>query len=142
MYTRCFIECMLMLKKTYSSHFNKYRIEVSIKAPRCPVSKHPIASVLEHVPIQIASVAEAGLSLQEPSGLLPGVSIHVSLQLRVICEALHTLVTPVGLLLGVSPHVSLQVRALSVGLHTLPTPVGLLPPRSGSTCGSSGHRAY
>ena len=70
-----------------------------------PVSKHPIAYVLEQVPKQIARVSEAGV---EPSGLLPGVSPHVVLQGGALTEALHTLVTPVGLLPGVSPHVHLQ----------------------------------
>ena len=71
-----------------------------------PVSKHPIASVLEHVPTQIARVTEAGVA---PSGLLPGVSPHVSIQGGAPTEALHALVTPVGLLPGVSPpNVALQ----------------------------------
>ena len=115
-----------MKKKTYVSHYNEYRIEVSIKPTRCPVSKHPIACVLGHVPTQIAGVAEAGVAIQTHAGLLPGVNPHVDLQVGALTKAPHALVTPIGLLPRVNPHVELQVVALLEALHALVTPVGLL----------------
>ena len=73
------------------------------------MSKHRIACVLEHVHMQIARVAEAGVALQTHAGLFPRVSPHVDLQIVALTEALHALVTPVE-----------------------------LPIRSESSCGSSG----
>ena len=44
---------------------------------RGTVSKQPIARVLDHVDMQIAQVAEAGVALQTHVGLLPRVRPHV-----------------------------------------------------------------
>ena len=100
---------------------------MSIKAYCCPVSKHPIVFVLEHVPTQIARFPEAGVALQAPSALLPGVSPHVALPVGACTEALHAVVTSVGLLPGVSPHVDPQLATCPEVLHALVTSVGLLP---------------
>ena len=60
---------MIYFLKT--AYFNKYRIEVSIKASRYPLSKHPIARVLEHVHTQIACIGYWNTALMWIFSLAP-----------------------------------------------------------------------
>ena len=62
---------------------------MSIKASHCPVSRHPITHVLDHVATQIFGVTEAGVALGTHKGPLPGMNPpHVNLQVAFLLEAL------------------------------------------------------